>query len=334
MTKKTTTLYDRVILKIKEILPFTPTEIMTDYEDALFHALSVNYPNVRAEGCMLHHDQALYKTGILKNGLSDLYLTNREFRNWAELLLSLPLLPSNKIVDIYQYLKHKKPILSQIDDEKLAKLFQYYEKHWLGDIGTSRISVFQSERRTNNDLENFHGNLKKKFKSHNPNFWDFIKNLNKIVKTNEKDMERIDNNVAIRRKPRPIVIQKEQVIADLQRKLSLGEINPLKYLTEMSYQYKTGFKKFEALLPSTDDEIGDLTEIDGIVVATPTNSVPQLSVNERLCRVCLINEVDTLILPCRHIQTCYRCTEIISTEESPRCPVCRGTVEQVLQVFL
>ena len=99
---------------------------MTDYEDALFHALSVNYPNVRAVGCMFHHDQALYKTGILKNGLSDLYLTNREFRNWAELLLSLPLLPSNKIVDIYQYLKHKKPILSQIDDEKLAKLFRYY----------------------------------------------------------------------------------------------------------------------------------------------------------------------------------------------------------------
>ena len=147
-------------------------------------------------------------------------------------------------------------------------------------------------------------------------------------------MEWIDNNVAIRRKPRPIVIQKEQIIADLQRKLSLGEINPLKYLTEMSYQYKTGCKKFEALLQSTDDEIGDLTEIEDFVVATPTNSIPQLSVNERLCRVCLINEVDTLILPCRHIQTCYRCTEIISTEESHRCPVYRGTVEQVLQVFL
>ena len=66
-------------------------------------------------------------------------------------------------------------------------------------------------------------------------------------------MERIDNNVAIRRKPRPIFIEKEYVIADLQRKLSLGEINPLKYLTGMSFEYKTGFKKFEALLPSTDD---------------------------------------------------------------------------------
>ena len=57
---------------------------------------------------------------------------------------------------------------------------------------------------------------------------EFIKNLNKIVKTNEEDMERIDNNVAIRRN-RPIVIQKEKVIADLQWKLSHGQINPLTY---------------------------------------------------------------------------------------------------------
>ena len=120
--------------------------------------------------------------------------------------------------------------------------------------------------------------MKKKFKSHNPNFWDFIKNLNKIVKTNEKDMERIDNNVAIRRNPRPIVTQKEQVIGDLQRKLSHGEIYSLKYLKEISYQYKTGFKKFEALPSITDGEMGDLTEIDDIVVTTPTN-ISQLTVN-------------------------------------------------------
>ena len=63
------------------------------------------------------------------------------------------------------------------------------------------------------------------------------------MKTNENDKERIDNNVAIRRNPRSIVILKEKFIADLQRKLSCGEINPLKYIKEISHQYKTGFKK-------------------------------------------------------------------------------------------
>ena len=94
MTKKTITLYDQVKLKIKETL----NDIMTDNEDALFHALSLNYPDVRAVGCMFHHDQALYKTGILKNGLSDLYLTNRELRNWAELLLPLPYFRQTKLL--------------------------------------------------------------------------------------------------------------------------------------------------------------------------------------------------------------------------------------------
>ena len=86
-------------------------------------------------------------------------------------------------------------------------------------------------------------------------------------------MERIDNNVAIRRKPRPIFIEKEYVIADLQRKLSLGEINPLKYLTGSRH------------------------------------------------------------IQCRHIQTCYRCTEIISTEESPMYPVCRWTLKKSYKYF-
>ena len=40
---------------------------MTDYEDALFHVLSVNYPHVKAVGCKFHYDHAVYKTGILKN---------------------------------------------------------------------------------------------------------------------------------------------------------------------------------------------------------------------------------------------------------------------------
>ena len=79
--------------------------------------------------------------------------------------------------------------------------------------------------------------------------------------------------------------------------------------------------------------MGDLTEIGDIVVATPTN-ISQLTVNERLCRVCLINEGDTLIMPCRHIQSCCGCTEIISTEESDRLPVCRGIVGQVYKYSL
>ena len=87
-------------MKVKEILPLTATGIITNYETALFNSLSQSYPNVRISG---YHDQAVYKTGILKNDLSNLYSSNQEFRKRAELLLFLSLLPSNKIVDMYHH---------------------------------------------------------------------------------------------------------------------------------------------------------------------------------------------------------------------------------------
>ena len=113
-----------------------------------------------------------------------------------------------KIVEMYDHLKLVKPELSKSEDDKVTKLLRYYTRYWLEQIGPSRLSIFQNEKRTTNDLESFHANLKRKFKSHSPNYWNFITNLNKIITTTVKDMERIDNNLQIRRNSRPIVRKK------------------------------------------------------------------------------------------------------------------------------
>ena len=103
-------------------------------------------------------------------------------------------------MDKYHHLKHEKPILSQIDKRKVGTTIAFfYEKYWLKQIGASRL-VYQNEKRTNHDLESFHSNLKKRFRLLN-HFWEFVKNLNKIITSNGKDLERIDNNVAIRHNP-------------------------------------------------------------------------------------------------------------------------------------
>ena len=79
-------------------------------------------------------------------------------------------------------------------------------------------------------------------------------------------MESIDNNVAIWDKYLSIKCH-----CRFSMKIADREINPLTYLKEISYQYKTGFNTFEALLPSiTDGDLSDYTEIDDILVATPT----------------------------------------------------------------
>ena len=47
MSKKTGRLYDRVVAKVKEILPFIATLIKTDYENALYDSFAKNYPQAR-----------------------------------------------------------------------------------------------------------------------------------------------------------------------------------------------------------------------------------------------------------------------------------------------
>ena len=216
MSKKTGSLYSQVVGKIKELLPITVTGIITDYEHALYSSLSSGFPDATVSGCKFHHDQALYKTGILKNGLATLYTSHLEFRKWVEPLMCLPLLPSDRIIEMFNYLKINRADIPESENEKMKKLLKYYQRYWLEQIGSSRLSVFQNNKRTTNDLESFHANLKRKFCSHNPNYWNFFKKINKVIKTTEKDMERIDNNIPIRRTPLHIALHKKQVIHELQ----------------------------------------------------------------------------------------------------------------------
>ena len=68
---------------------------------------------------------------------------------------------------------------------------------------SSRLSVFQDDKRITNDLESFHTNLKREFCSHSPNYWVLVQKLNNVIKTTKKEMERIDKNIPIHRIPTP-----------------------------------------------------------------------------------------------------------------------------------
>ena len=101
-----------------------------------------------------------------------------------------------------------------------------------------RLSVFRNEKQTTNDLESFHANLKRKFESHNPNFWDFIKKLNDVILSSQKDMERINNHLPIRRNSiKPLTLQRKSNEEILQNRLLIGEITPLNYLKSISTDY-------------------------------------------------------------------------------------------------
>ena len=138
--------------------------------------------------------------------------------------MCLPLLPSDRIIEMFNYLKMNRPDIPESENEKMKKLLKHYQRYWSEQIGSSRLSVFQNNKSTTNDLESFHANLERKFCSHKANYWNLVKKMNKVIKATEKDMERIDNNITIRRTPSLIALHKKQVIYELQGKLIRGEI--------------------------------------------------------------------------------------------------------------
>ena len=93
--------------------------------------------------------------------------------------------------------------------------------------------------------------------------------MNQVIKTTEKDIERIANNIPIRRNATPDALHKNRVIQDLQRKLIHDEINLIDYLETMCYQYKTDFMKLGNIVPSTieRDEIDIISESEDFEIA-------------------------------------------------------------------
>eukprot|EP00884_Botryococcus_braunii_P018074 jgi/Botrbrau1/4950/Bobra.0122s0028.1 len=52
---------------------------------------------------------------------------------------------------------------------------------------------------------------------------------------------------------------------------------------------------------------------------------------ERLCVICLVNERDTTVLPCRHMCMCHECAQELRRQTS-KCPICRNHVDSLLHI--
>lgn len=50
------------------------------------------------------------------------------------------------------------------------------------------------------------------------------------------------------------------------------------------------------------------------------------------CAVCLENQIDTIIFPCRHMWLCFTCATKLKSFSKP-CPACRGNIEDIVAVF-
>ena len=67
------------------------------------------------------------------------------------------------------------------------------------------------------------------------------------------------------------------------------------------------------------------------IVPPPPPSVPVTEDNQ--CVVCMDAVKDRIVLPCMHICACEACAQHLQEQDPARCPVCRGSIERIKQVF-
>lgn len=108
-----------------------PKEFMTDWECAMRKALGICYPFAVLRGCWYHYCAAI-RLKALKLGLVSMRKFNPEYWVIVKMLMSIPLLPPDKILNGFEYIK-KRAAYSRLIT-KLKAMFDYYENYWLNQV--------------------------------------------------------------------------------------------------------------------------------------------------------------------------------------------------------
>ena len=134
-----------------QLLTICVVEIVSDFERAIFSAVRTCFLNVSHFGCSFHWKQAvLRKTKQL--GFSAAYVKPGKIRETVQKLLCLPYLPTEKIEDVFLFVKSEAPL-------KLSPLFNYIHRVWVSPTALwspQNWSVYFKATRTNNDCEGIH----------------------------------------------------------------------------------------------------------------------------------------------------------------------------------
>merc|ERR1719498_1644971 len=94
---------------------------------------------------------------------------------------------------------------------------------------------------------------------------------------------------------------------------------------------KAGVFKIENLFGGEHADVG--TVVEGGNSPQPEGGATEAIVetgddDDGLCVICLTNEKNTVVIPCRHLCLCKECAEELRNRAGQKCPVCRGPLHQ------
>ncbi|XP_065683470.1 uncharacterized protein LOC136096235 [Hydra vulgaris] len=330
MSGKKLGLYKAALEKVKELEnDFSPIISMVDYEAAILNALKSSFPNIRITGCRFHFGQSILKK-IKAVGLQTEYVHDNVIRKWGKKYIALCMLPSYLVQGELTKLKIITAQFPRADiKEKMKRFESYFDHFWMGCKTPNHFSVFGLKHRTNNVSESLHSKMSRNMTSHT-GFWRFLDQLvHQIILPTEVEVRQMENG----ENPRPAPRRDRQKTAEklnlYECRLNSGEWTPTKFLDSCAHL-------FSDLKMPLDENVQELveTELIGLnAFQTISNIDPTEPSDESKCKVCYVNRLEVLILPCRHFSLCHRCKEILSLNNDKRCPICRADIAEFVSVF-
>ena len=100
------------------------------------------------QGCLFHWSQCVWRK-VQKYGLAATYSHEPAIHDIISKVLSLPLLPANQIIEVFERLS------AEARSPQLRRLFDYVQNQWIEgrDFPPTTWSVYRRYTRTNNHLE-------------------------------------------------------------------------------------------------------------------------------------------------------------------------------------
>lgn len=151
VNRKSQALFRKIFKYLRDVLAplLRPNEIITDFEASLYYALTETYVDSHLGGSVFYFAQNLYKKICALNMSHDLE-TNSFFRNIYHMLLMLPLLPVNTILDGLNNIE------TQAKDMGLETLtrpiFEHIRTQWIANVTPEFFCVHRLENRINENV--------------------------------------------------------------------------------------------------------------------------------------------------------------------------------------
>uniref|UniRef100_A0A2S2PLB3 RING-type domain-containing protein n=1 Tax=Schizaphis graminum TaxID=13262 RepID=A0A2S2PLB3_SCHGA len=236
MSRKTVKAYDSLFKRLLEIEPqWKPKTIIVDFERAVQMSIKTIFRNTNIRGCWFHSSQALWrKVGEL--GMIEMCNTNRNVYDIVHMLMALPLLPRDKLMEGFVsvtdfYVQNVQHHLSLENCNAFNRYFQYYKSTWLQGPNADILSVNGVIWRTNNVLEVSHQHLRMHMgNAHQPEPWVFLNGLIAYSSGLLADYNLAIDGIQIREPQRQFWIDHQRNLDLASRLLNEGRYSVMEFL--------------------------------------------------------------------------------------------------------